>query len=226
MHNLQEFMLTTKSVEYGIAILFMFLFIAFWRVLNASRRVPVAETIGESIQALKGIFAHPSHTWAEVIRPNLVTVGMDRFTSSVFGSIQEIELPAQGARIYQGDNAWKLRRGERELAQASPLSGRVVEVNQKIAKNPGLLNQADPEKNWILRIAPMGLIRETRNLLSGEMLNRWNQAVKEQLVSSLVPTSFPVLQEGGEIKPGLGNELTGEQWEKVAREFFNTFFVG
>ncbi|MGB7060718.1 MAG: glycine cleavage system protein H [Candidatus Zixiibacteriota bacterium] len=221
MQTLQEFMLTTKSVEYGIAVAFMLLFILFWRVLNAPRGRAVTETIAESLQALKGIFAHPSHTWAEVVQPNLVNVGMDKFTSSVFGSVQGIELPGQGDRVYQGAKAWTIKRGERELTQISPVSGRVVEINKKVAQNPAVLAQGNPEENWILKIAPVRLAREARNLLSGEMLARWNQATKEQLVAALVPTSYPVLQEGGEIKPDLGDELTSEQWQKVARDFFN-----
>jgi glycine cleavage system H protein len=221
MQTLQEFMLTTKSIEYLIAIVFMLLFIAFWRVLNAPRRRVVAEAITESFQRIKGIFAHPSHTWAEVLQPNLVNVGLDKFTSSVFGSIQEIQVPNQGDRIHQGGRAWTIKRGERELVQASPVSGRVVEVNRKFVDNPKLLNKANPEMNWILKIAPTRLTREARNLLSGEMLGRWNQAVKEQLVSALVPTSYPVLQEGGEIKPDLGDELTPQQWERISRDFFN-----
>jgi glycine cleavage system H protein len=221
MQTLQEFMLTTKSIEYLIAIVFMFLFIAFWMVLNAPRRQALVEAISESFQQLKGIFAHPTHTWAEVVQPNLVNVGMDKFTSSVFGSIEKIELPRPGERIYQGGRAWRMKRGKRELVQVSPFSGRVVEVNKKIVDNPKLLNQKNPEESWILKIAPIRLTREARNLLSGEMLARWNQAVKEQLVAALVPTSYPVLQEGGEIKPDLGDELTSEQWAKVARDFFN-----
>ncbi len=221
MQTLQEFMLTTKSIEYVIAIAFMLLFILFWRVLNAPRPRLVTESIAESFQTLKGIFAHPSHTWAEVVQPNLVSVGMDKFTSSVFGSVQKIELPGQGDRIYQGGKAWKIKRGERELLQVSPFSGQVVEVNQKVAENPSLLTKKNPEENWILKIAPVRLAREARNLLSGEMLARWNQATKEQLVSALVPSSYPVLQEGGEIKPDLGDELTAQQWERIARDFFN-----
>ena len=62
---------------------------------------------------------------------------------------------------------------------------------------------------------------ELENLLHGKMLSRWEQAVKDQLVATLTPAEFPVLQEGGEIKPGLGDELTAEQWEKVTREFFS-----
>lgn len=221
MQTLQEFMLTTKSIEYGIAIAFMLLFILFWRVLNAPRGGAVTEAITESLQALKGIFAHPTHTWAEVIRPSLVNVGMDRFASSVFGSVQEIKLPTKGDRVFQGGQAWRIKRGNRELVGISPVSGRVVDVNPKVAENPQVLAQENPEVNWILKIAPLRLAREAKNLLSGEMLARWNQATKEQLVATLVPTSYPVLQEGGEIKPDLGDELTSEQWQKVARDFFS-----
>jgi glycine cleavage system H protein len=223
MHNLQEFMLTTKSIEYLIAIIFLFSFLAFWKILNSPRSRPVTEVVSRSLEYLKGVFAHPSHTWAEVVQPDLVTVGADKFTSSVFGTIQEIQLPKQGQTIYQGGKAWKLKRGERELIQVAPISGKVVEVNQKLLANPKLLNEGNPEKNWIMKIAPLRLAREARNLLSGERLGLWNQAAKEQLVSALVPSSFPVLQEGGEIKPDLGNELTPEQWNKVVRNFFNTF---
>lgn len=221
MQNLQEFLLTTKGNEYIIAIVFLITFILFWRLLSVTPYRPVRESIARVARAIRGIFTHPTHTWAEVVQPNLVNVGMDRFTSSVFGTIQEIQVPKQGRRIYQGGKAWRIRRGERELVQVSPVSGRVVEINKEFIRNPDLLNRKNPEKNWILKIEPTNLAREIRNLLSGEMLARWNQAVKEQLVATLVPTDYPVLQEGGEIKPDLGDELTPQQWERVAREFFN-----
>jgi glycine cleavage system H protein len=221
MQNLQEFLLTTKSIEYIIAIVFLLTFILFWKLLSVTSYRPVRESLARVSRFIKGIFAHPSHTWVEVVEPNLVNVGMDKFTSSVFGSIKEIQLPREGHRIYQGGSAWKIKRGERELVQVSPISGRVVEVNKEFVKNPSFLNQQNPEKNWILKIEPTNLARELRNLLTGETRARWNQAVKEQLVATLVPTDYPVLQEGGEIKPDLGDELTSEQWRQVAREFFN-----
>lgn len=221
METLQEFLYATKANEYLIAIAFIIIFILFWRLLNIPVHRPVRRLVAEASRIIKGFFTHPSHTWVEVAQPNLVNVGMDKFTSSVFGSIKKIELPSQGERIYQGGNAWKIKRGERELVQASPVSGRVMEVNKKLAENPLLLSQDNPERNWILKIEPTNLVRELRNLLSGEMLKRWNQAAKEELVATLVPTQYPVLQEGGEIKPDLGDELTSQQWEKVAREFFN-----
>ena len=169
----------------------------------------------------KGILVHPGHAWVEVIEPNLVAVGTDGFTRSVFGSVDQFTLPEVGTMIEQGGKAWKLKRGERQLVQTSPISGRVLEINQELVNDPQLLVQKETKKNWILKVKPIRLKKELQNLLHGNILSRWNQAVKEQLVATLTMASFPVLQEGGEIKPDLGDELTSEQWENVSKEFFD-----
>jgi glycine cleavage system H lipoate-binding protein len=188
------------------------------------RPVSVAEektSLAKLFPACKGIFVHPGHAWVEVIGPNLVAVGTDGFTRSVFGSVEELSLPEVGATIEQGGKAWKLKRRKRQVVQTSPISGKVVEINHELVDNPRLLIQKETKKNWILKVKPIRLKKELQNLLHGNVLSRWNQAVKEQLVATLTMASFPVLQEGGEIKPDLGDELTSEQWENVSREFFD-----
>ncbi|NIM99210.1 MAG: hypothetical protein GTO24_14355 [candidate division Zixibacteria bacterium] len=184
-------------------------------------RVPQEKVAKAKVPALlEGVFVHPGHAWVEVLEPDLVAVGSDGFTKSVFGSVEELALPEPGTIIQQGGKAWKLRRGERHLHQTSPISGRVEEVNQDLARNPQAVTQNGAENDWVLKVRPTRLKTELKNLLHGSMLRRWNQSVKEQLVASLGLAEFPVLQEGGEIKPDLGNELTPEQWEKIAGEFF------
>ena len=205
-----------------LALLFLGIVIGLGAWLQRRRAaVPQEERLKtKAPPLLSGIFVHPGHAWAEVLEPNLVAVGFDDFTRSVFGSVEELALPEAGTVLQQGGKAWKLKRGNRQLDQASPISGRVVEVNQELAQNPGLLGQKDARRNWILKLRPLRVKRELQNLLHGNVLSRWNQAVKEQLVATLTAAEFPVLQEGGEIKPGLGDELTSQQWNKVAGEFF------
>jgi glycine cleavage system H protein len=186
-----------------------------------SGRIPQEEHAGMGVPSFPArTFAHTGHAWVNVIAPNLVTVGVDEFTKSVFGSVEELTVPEPGSIIQQGGKAWNLRRGSRQLTQISPISGRVEEVNRELMQNPEALAHKDTQSGWVIKVRPVKLKRELRNLLSGELLRRWNQSVKEQLVASLSPAEFPVLQEGGEIKPNLGEELTSQQWEKVAQEFF------
>lgn len=194
--------------------------IGIWRQRKAVR-VPEEEALKAKAPPLwKGLFVHPGHAWVEVLEPSLVAVGADEFTKSVFGSVERMTLPQPGSLIQQGGKAWRLNRGERELVQTSPISGRVVEINRELGDDPKRLTQKDTRKNWILKVKPIKLKTEIQNLLHGHVLKRWNQAVKDQLVSTLTLAEFPVLQEGGEIKPDLGDELTAQQWEKITREFF------
>lgn len=207
-----------------LALLFLGIAIAVGAWLQSRRaKVPQAQVAkAKPPPFLAGLFVHPGHAWLEVMEPNLVAVGVDEFTKSVFGSVDKVTFPETGTVIQQGEKVWKLIRGERQLAQTSPISGRVVEVNQDLVQDPQLLAQKATEKSWLVKVRPTKLKRELRNLLHGNMLRRWNQAVKEQLVATLTMAEFPVLQEGGEIKPDLGDELTAEQWNKVTRELFNS----
>ena len=208
------------SVLLGLFFLAVVIGVGIWR-MRKTVRAPEEEALkAKPPPFLKGIFVHPGHAWVEVLQPSLVAVGTDDFVRSVFGSIEKLTLPEQGTLIQQGGKAWMLNRGERELIQTSPISGRVMEVNKELKSDPQLLSQKDTGRSWILKGKPIRLKTELQNLLHGNVLSRWNQAVKDQLVATLTTARFPVLQEGGEIKPDLGDELTSEQWEKVIREFF------
>ncbi len=210
-----------------MSVLFLLLFVAVaigigvWRQRKTAVVREREAVTAKPAPSWKGIFVHPGHTWVDVVEPALVTVGTDEFTRSVFGTVERLSLPEPGTIIQQGGKAWRLKRGTRELVQTSPISGRVEEVNQEVVHNPRLLVRKDAQKNWMLKIRPLRLKRELKNLLHGNVLRQWNQAVKDRLVATLTMAEFPVLQEGGEIKPDLGDELTSQQWEKVTAEFFS-----
>jgi glycine cleavage system H lipoate-binding protein len=209
------------SVIIGLLFVAMVIGISLWRQRKAVP-VPGEEALkAKPVPFWKGIFVHPGHAWVEVLEPNLVAVGTDEFTKSVFGSVERFRLPEPGNTIQQGGKAWSLKRGKRELVQTAPISGRVVEVNKDLLDNPRLFVERDTKKNWILKVESIGLKRQLQNLLQGNILARWNQAVKEQLVTVLGLAGFPVLQDGGEVAPDLGEKLTDSQWEKVKKEFFS-----
>ncbi len=207
------------SVMLGLLFIAIAIGVGAW-VRRKRSRVAQEVALAKPPPSMAGFFVHPGHAWVEVVESDLVTLGADEFTRSVFGSVEKLILPEPGTVIQQGGKAWELKRGTRQLAQTSPISGRVEEVNRDLVENPQVLYQKDPKKNWMLKVRPIRLKRELKNLLSGNMLRRWNQSVKEQLVAILSRAEFPVLQEGGEIKSDLGNELTAQQWNKIAQEFF------
>jgi len=124
------------SVLLGLFFLAVVIGVGIWR-MRKTVRAPEEEALkAKPPPFLKGIFVHPGHAWVEVLQPSLVAVGTDDFVRSVFGSIEKLTLPEQGTLIQQGGKAWMLNRGERELIQTSPISGRVMEVNKELKSDP------------------------------------------------------------------------------------------
>ncbi len=165
-------------------------------------------------------FIHPGHSWVEVKEPKLVTVGVDDFAPRFIGRLTSLLLPEEGGTVRQGDKLAALRRGNRVVWTAAPVSGTIVSVNHEAETRPSLVNESPYNKGWIVRIAPTNLRLELRNLLRGISADRWRDALRMHLIQSFVPRIGTVLQDGGTYVDNIGDALTDEQWQKVASEFF------
>jgi glycine cleavage system H protein len=94
---------------------------------------------------------HREHDWAR-IDGDEATLGITWFAQDALGELVHYEPPEQGATVAK-DAAY----GEVESVKAvsdliSPLSGEVVEVNQRVVDEPETVN-ADPYgEGWLIRI--------------------------------------------------------------------------
>jgi glycine cleavage system H lipoate-binding protein len=165
-------------------------------------------------------FFHQGHTWAKASAGGIVTIGIDNFAQKVIGAIDAIELPKVGRLLKQGRIAWRLHRGNRILPQLAPIDGTVIEVNDNLQNNPSLANQSPYEQGWVLKLRPTRLRENVRNLLQGQLAEKWTELAKSQLAARFPHSLGPVYQDGGELIDGVGNTLTDEEWEIVKREFF------
>jgi glycine cleavage system H protein len=94
---------------------------------------------------------HPEHDWARIDGEE-ATLGITWFAQDALGELVHYEPPEQGATVSK-DSAY----GEVESVKAvsdliSPLSGEVLEINQKVVDEPETVN-ADPYgEGWLIRI--------------------------------------------------------------------------
>jgi glycine cleavage system H protein len=94
---------------------------------------------------------HPGHDWARVEGDEAV-LGITWFAQDALGELVHFEPPAEGAAVTK-DAAY----GEVESVKAvsdviAPVSGEVVDVNQKVVAEPETVN-ADPYGDgWLVRI--------------------------------------------------------------------------
>lgn len=91
------------------------------------------------------------HEWLRV-EGDVATFGITSFAQEQLGDIVFAELPKAGANLDQGAVAAVVESVKAASDVYAPISGQVIEVNEALASNPGLIN-ADPlGEGWFARL--------------------------------------------------------------------------
>jgi glycine cleavage system H lipoate-binding protein len=224
---------TAKAIEYLLAVLFLALFVPFWR-FTAPRTKALAEAV-EKVAAPAvttvlrpepvgwfhvpdGLALHPGHAWAKAVGGGEVLVGADDFARAVIGHVQDVDLPPLGTVVRQGEPAWTLRGAAGPLPMISPVDGMVIATNP--AARVGAV-ESDPYGNgWLLRVQAPQFKRNARQLLSGSAARAWMEDVAKRLRAAIAPDLGPALADGGVPVAGIAGEVGPDAWRRIAKEFF------
>lgn len=91
------------------------------------------------------------HEWIAV-DGDIGAVGISDYAQKQLGDIVFVELPEKGRALAQGDEAAVIESVKAASELYAPVAGEVVEVNARLADEPGLVN-ADPDgEGWFIRI--------------------------------------------------------------------------
>jgi glycine cleavage system H protein len=91
------------------------------------------------------------HEWVR-IDGDIATVGISAHAQEQLGDLVFVELPAPGAELSQGDAAAVVESVKAASDVYAPIGGTVMEVNQAIVDEPGVVN-ADPlGKGWFFKL--------------------------------------------------------------------------
>lgn len=184
---------------------------------------PAVAVSGRVPQFPSDIYYHNGHAWIGLADRSRVKVGLDDFTQQVMGDIDEIEIPPIGSKLNQGEVAWKLRHGERELSQLAPLGGTVVEVNEKLSQDPSLANRSPYEKGWILKIQPKAFKEEFPELMDSFQFQVHFDQLKAKVMSfASDQTLGMVYGDGGEVIKGAAVKLEERLWKILLTQLFHS----
>jgi glycine cleavage system H protein len=103
------------------------------------------------------------HEWAQVDE-NVVTVGITEFARDQLGEIVYVELPEEGQKVTQNEPFGVVESVKAVSDLFAPVSGTVIEINQNVADDPGLLNDDPMNIGWMIRIE-MDTEKELANLM-------------------------------------------------------------
>jgi glycine cleavage system H protein len=91
------------------------------------------------------------HEWVE-LEGDLATVGITDHAQEELGDIVYVELPKPGAKVEKGKTLGSVESVKAVSDIYSPVSGEVVEVNEKLADAPEKINQDPHGEAWLVKI--------------------------------------------------------------------------
>jgi glycine cleavage system H protein len=94
---------------------------------------------------------HAEHDWAR-IEGDEATLGITWFAQDALGELVHFEPPAVGSSVSQGAACGEVESVKAVSDVVAPLSGEVLEVNQKAVDEPEIVNEDPYGEGWLLRI--------------------------------------------------------------------------
>lgn len=105
------------------------------------------------------------HSWARLDQDGVTTFGVGETFSGRMGAIQQVELPQSNSEVWQGNLCVRIISHEQLMYMVwAPLSGKVIEINHEVEKNPDLINTDPFNQGWLIKVIPTNLARELENL--------------------------------------------------------------
>jgi len=104
------------------------------------------------------------HEWAR-LEDHLVTVGITDYAQDQLGELVYVELPAVGTAVNQGDEAAVIESVKAAGDVKSPVTGKIVEINESLSDSPESVNDDPTGNGWFYKIE-IGDSSELENLLS------------------------------------------------------------
>lgn len=93
----------------------------------------------------------PNHEWVRV-QGKVGVVGITQIAKKEFGTIVHVELPVIGSSVQAGDAVCVLESTKSATDVDSPVSGKIIEVNELLKTLLDPINGSSEQNGWLFRI--------------------------------------------------------------------------
>jgi glycine cleavage system H protein len=91
---------------------------------------------------------HKEHTWVKALGKK-ATIGITDYAQDALGDIVYIDLPEVGSSAEADTEIAEIESTKATSSVITPVSGTVIEVNEKLADSPEIMNEDPYSKGWI-----------------------------------------------------------------------------
>ncbi len=96
------------------------------------------------------IYYSPSHEYIKV-EGNTGLIGITDYAQSQLGNVVYVDLPEVDDEVVAGEDFGAIESVKAASDLISPVSGTVIEVNEELVDNPGLVNK-NAMDTWIIKV--------------------------------------------------------------------------
>lgn len=102
-------------------------------------------------EVIEGLLYHEAHDWLGV-DGDTGTTGITDYAQAELGDIVFLELPEVGTDVVLGESYGTVEAVKTVADLISPVSGKVVEVNDQLQEDASLVNTDPYGEGWTIRI--------------------------------------------------------------------------
>lgn len=112
-----------------------------------------------------------THEWVRV-EGKIAVVGISKHAQEKLGDVVYVDLPQVGKVVKKGETFMSVESVKAASDIYAPVSGKIVEVNQKLSNQPELINKDAEGEGWLVKIE-MSDPEELTDLLDDEAYRRF-----------------------------------------------------
>ncbi len=101
-------------------------------------------------KVIEGLLYTDSHEWVKV-EGEYAYIGITDFAQHQLGNIVYVDIPEVGDEIKQGEEFGAVESVKAASDLLSPVSGEIVDVNEKLTDEPELINK-NAFDSWMLKV--------------------------------------------------------------------------
>lgn len=91
---------------------------------------------------------HKEHTWVKVSGKK-GTIGITDYAQDALGDIVYIDLPEVDSTVEANTEISEIESTKATSSVISPVSGRILEINEDLSESPEIINEEPYGKGWI-----------------------------------------------------------------------------
>ena len=108
------------------------------------------------------------HIWVRHESDATVSIGITDVAQHLAGKVVAISLKKVGKMLAKGQSSGTVESGKWVGPVPVPVGGEIIEVNDALKTNPGLVNQDPYGSGWIIKLKPQNWDDESKDLVTGD----------------------------------------------------------